>query len=363
MFRLYAGIAEGFGKAIIDILAKQYPDQVEDMKSDPNGHPGHVGNKLMAIARRQNQGDEQRSMDAIQDWFTYIVSSNWNFAKDFPTWKEALNRGIYPNVKNRSISKSKETSRKKKYEKSIDDAYGARGEGGGDPEGGEGRMPTPDESSLAKALDDQTAIKSFVELIDDLIPDLRATLSEDTRALFDLIFFDEVGSFGSDIKENMEQATKLKEKEPELFEEHAKRWSGFVGDTRKKLLDEIWKFIDDHMTPDEYESLKEMFFADTTPQEVRKIERKKVQNKKDEQQGKDERKLARYKWQEGQGVLDPKEMKSYKNLEEKLRSQGVNIDDIWPEENPSDKAWPLHSKAASSLPLAKIAARVAASWI
>jgi hypothetical protein len=116
------------------------------------------------------------------------------------------------------------------------------------------------------------------------------------------------------------------------------------------------------MTPDEYESMKEMFFSDTTPQEVRKIERKKVQNKKDEQQGKDERKLAKYKWQEGQGVLDPKEMKSYKNLEEKLRSQGVNTDDIWPEESPKDKEWALHSKAASSLPFTRIAARIAACF-
>lgn len=362
MFRLYAGVADSFGKALIDMMYKQYPDQVAEMKADPNASPSAVGNKLMGIAKSENQGSIDRAEDALQNWFTYLVKSNWNFAKDFPTYKEAL-KAAYSNARARSISKSMDTSRKKKFEKSIDDTYGVRGEGGSDPEGGEARMPTPGESSLGKALDDQTAIKSFIDMIDDLIPDLRATLSDETRSLFDLIFFDEIGSFGSDVDENMNQASALKEKRPDLYKSNEKRWSGFVGDTRKKLLDEIWNFIDKHMTPDEYEVMKETFFADTTPQDVRKIEKKKIQRKKDEQQGKDERKLARFKYEEGQGTLDPKDLKAYKNLEKKLRDQGVEVDDIWPEEKPDDKKWTLHSKAASMIPVTQIVARIAASLV
>lgn len=362
MFRLYAGIAESFGRALMDMLYKQYPDQIAQMKADPKANPAYVGNKLLQIAKKENQGSEDRAEDAIQNWFTYLVQSKWNFSKDFDNYSDAL-KAAYSNIRTRAISKSMDTSRKKKHEKSIDEAYGVRGESGGEPEGGESRMPTPSETNLGKALDDQVAIKSFIELIDDLIPDLRASLSDETRALFDLVFFDEIGSFGSDVDENMNQASEFKEKRPDLYEAHEKRWSGFVGDTRKKLLDEIWNFIKKHMTPDEYDTLKEVFFSDTSPKAVRKIERQKIQSKKDEQQGKDERKLARFKYEEGQGTLDPKEMKSYRNLEKKLRDQGVNVDDIWPEEKPDDKTWELHNKNRAAASLIKITARVAACWV
>jgi hypothetical protein len=380
MFNLAAGIEDGFGKAVVDILKKQYPGQKVEV------NPSSVGHKLMAIAKKQNQGNEQRAMDAVQDFLSYIVGAGagtvkevegqggdtetkytrgreWDFATDTAdTWQAALD-AIYANMRLRSMSKSMENSKRKKIERSIDDAYGKRGEDGGSPDGGEGRMPTPDENSLSKALDDQTAIKSFMDMMDDLIPDLRNHLSTDALKLFELIFDDEVGGFGSDIKDNMNQASALKEKYPDLYKKNEKRWSGFVGDLRKKLLDEIWDFIDNNMTSDEYQSLKDMFFSDTTPEEVRKIEKGKSQGKLDYQQGIDERKLSRLTWKKENESLDPKEEVSLKNLEKKLRDQGVDVDSIEPQEKPDDKSWKLHNKAtpkaASSINHLLVAARLA----
>ncbi|HEY8094510.1 MAG TPA: hypothetical protein VIE65_00255, partial [Methylobacter sp.] len=70
MFRLYAGIESDFGKAILDILRKQYPDQ------EITESPAAVGNKLMAIARKQLQNSDQDAMDAIQDLLTYLTTGS-----------------------------------------------------------------------------------------------------------------------------------------------------------------------------------------------------------------------------------------------------------------------------------------------
>lgn len=361
MFRIIAGIEEGFGKAVLDILRKQYPDQ------DVNASPGSVGSRLLGISRKQNQGDDERAMDALQDFLTYIsVGANggkgWDFAKDFDTWQKALD-AIYSNVRTRAMTKSIENQKRRKREKSIDDAYGTRGEGGGDPEGGEARMPTPDENSLSKSLDDQAAVKQFVSVLDERLPELKESLSEDTRKLFDLIYEDGVGGFGSDIKDNMNQATEFMKKHPELYEKNSKRWSGYVGDLRKKLLTEILDFVDTHLDRADREVLRDQFFTDTTPAKVRQLERDKSRGKLDYQQGLDERKLSRWKWKAQNGGLTPAEQTSYGNLEKKLRAQGVDVDSIQPMEKPDAKSWQLHSKAASALSLSNImliAARVAA---
>jgi len=327
MFRLYADINTGLGKGLLDLLKKSYPGETIDM------NPQAVGAKLMNIAKKQVQQDETRAQDVIQDFLTYLVSKDWDFKKDFPKWQDALD-AIYTNVRRRAISESMGKSRKKKRERSIEQAYGQRPEGGGDPEGGEGRMPTDPESLLGQALDDKAAVKEFIDLIDEHITDLKGTLSPDSRALFDLIFEDNIGSFGSDIKENMGQASALKDKHPELFKEHEKRWSGFVGDLRKKLLDEIWKYLDEYMEPAAYDQLKETFFGDVDPSAVRRMEKKKVQEKLDYQRGIDERKVSRFKWKAEQGKLSPSEQKSYDTLKKKLEKEGVDVGAIPAEENP-----------------------------
>ncbi len=338
MWRLYAGIETDFGRAVIDILKKQYPDQ------DVSEHPGTVGNKLMAIARKQLQNNESDAMDSIQELLTYLTTGSkfeqgedgrverktakpWDFAKDFKTWQEAL-RAIYSNLRTNAMGRSVSKSKKKKRERSVDDAFGVRGEGGGDPDGGEGRMPTDPESGLGKALDDKAAVKSFLDVIDDHVADLRSFLSEDSRKLFDLIFDDEVGSFSSDIKENMGQASALKEKHPDLFEKNAKRWSGFVGDLRKKLLADIWNYIETEMSNKDFARLREQFFSDADPSAVRKIEREKVKGKEDYQKGLDERKLSRLKSKKDSEGLSPQEQKDFDRLSKRLSEQGVDVDSV-----------------------------------
>lgn len=359
MFRLYADIETGFGQAVLALLKKSFPDQKIDIS------PATVGHKLMAIARKQNQNDDSRAMDSIQDFLTYISTGSkyetdsngkilkdkdgvaiprktpktWDFSRDFKTWQEALD-AIYSNVRRRSMDKSIKNQKLRKTEKSVDDAFGKRGEGGGAPEGGEGHMPTEAPSGgdmskanlgeLGRALDDKAAIREFYDLLDMHIGDLKSSLSPETRALFDLIFEDEVGGFGSDIKDNMGQASALKEKHPELYEKNAKRWSGFVGDLRKKLLTEIWKYIDDEMSDRDYQRLKEAFFSETTPKDVSDIKKKEQSGKEDYQRGIDERKLARFKWQEKEGTLSEADKKSYDNLSKKLKGQGVDVDKIEP---------------------------------
>jgi hypothetical protein len=334
MFRLYADINSSFGRSIVDLLKKSYPGEKIDI--EPQG----LGSKLMNIVKKQVQYDETRAEDVIQDFLTYLISKNWDFKKDFPDWHDAVN-AIYTNLRRRAISESMGKSRKKKREKGVDEAYGTRPEGGGTPEGGEAKMPTDPETALGKALDDKAAVKEFIDVIDEHIDDLKKSLTPDSRALFDLIFEDNVGSFGSDIKENMGQASALKEKFPDLYAKNAKRWSGFVGDLRKKLLEEIWKYIDNNMEPAAYDVLKETFFGDADPSAIRQGEKKKVQDKLDYQRGIDERKIARFKWKEQSGALTPSEKSSFESLKKKLKKEGVDVEAIKANENPGkDEAEP-----------------------
>lgn len=346
MFKLSADIATGFGQAVLDILKKQYPDQTIDVT------PGSVGGKLLAIARKQNQGDDSRAMDAVQDFLTYIsiggqyeVSENgtrtkrttpkpWDFKKDFGTWQEAL-QAIYSNVRRRSMDKSMDNSKRRKREKSVDDAFGKRGEDGGAADGGEARMPTPEENALSKALDEKAASKEFMDLIGDLVPDMMADLPTAERVLFELIYKDEVGGFGSDIKDNMGQATAFKEKlesgseeEKAIAEKNAKRWSGFVSDTRRKLLTSIQSFIENTMPQEEYDILYDTFFSDTSNRHLDKVEKEKTEGKQDYQMGLDKRKYGREKWKENNGLLDDKAKSSLRNLEKKLKGAGVDLSSI-----------------------------------
>lgn len=369
MFRLYADIETQFGKAILDILKKQYPDQ------DVNESPATVGHKLMAIARRQLQNNDTDAMDAIQDLLTYLTTGSmyetdesgkiqygeiptgevddegnpvtehgplpraeakeWDFAKDSDTWEEALKK-IYSNLRTTAMSRSKGKTRRKQQERSIDDAFGRRTDDGGSEEG-EARMPTPDDTELGKALDDQAAVKQFSEVIEDYAPELEERLSPDTRKLWQLIFEENEGGFGSDVKENMGQATALKEMFPELYEKNAKRWSGFVGDLRKKLLSEITEILPEIMTPGDFAVLRDTFFADVDPSAVRRQEKQKEQEKKDYQRGLDERKVARLKAKAEEGELSPKDKKDLDRLSKRLEEQGVDVEAIKPDASAGSK--------------------------
>ena len=237
---------------------------------------------------------------------------------------------------------------RKKYftqrNKSLDEAFGKRGEDGGDPSGGEGNIPDSGGGGgggggLGKPLDDKAALKQFYDVLDEHVPELKRHLSEDTRALFELVFDYDIGGFGSDIKDNMGQASELKSyltegviegkkvTEPtdamkKIYEDNAKRWSGFVGDLRKQLLDEIWDYISDYLTKAERDVLRDQFFRDTTPDEVRRIEKKKEQSKSSYQRGIDDRKVARLKWELSKGS-NPKAQKDLDALTKKFGQEDL----------------------------------------
>ena len=359
IFRLYAGIEEGFGESILQILEDQYPDQFIDMD------PARLGHKLMGIARRQTQGNDSDAMDAIQDLLTYLStgprfkrddkgktivdpttgkmeeteeSKPWDFTKDSDTWQEALVK-IYSNLKSTAMSKSMGKMRKTKQERSIDEAFGRKTDDGGH-EDAMNRIPDNTETMLSKALDDKTAIKEFIELIDEHLPDLRTSLSSDALKLFTLIFDDGVGDFSSNIKENMGQASALKEQYPDLYEKNIKRWSGFVGDLRRKLIDEIWNYIETEMSYKDYVRLRDQFFGDTAPTAVRLLEKKKIKEKAKYQRMLDENKISRLKAKmiENSGKLTVKDQKVYDRLSKRLEDSGINVDEIEADESAGAKS-------------------------
>lgn len=342
MFRLTANLETGFGKAILDILKRAYPGETIDVS------PSEVGRKLMAITRRETQNNETRAQDVIGDYITYLVSSKWDerFKGDFPQWKDALS-AIYTNVRRRAITESMGAQKKKKRTKNVDDAYGSRGDGGGAPEGGEGQMPTPEDGNmLGKSLDDQASIKEFIDVIDDYLPELRQSLTPECLALFDLIMEDEIGGFGSDIQDNMNQASAFKEKHPDIYKKNEKRWSGFVGDTRKKLLEAIWEFLTSHLTPGDFAVLRDTFFDDVDPSYVRRKEKEKAREKDDYQTGIDERKYSRLLWLQEAGKLEEKDASEMERLKSKLEKAGSKPDAIPAEEKPDAKSWKVHRAAS-----------------
>lgn len=419
MFRLQAGIESNFGRMVKDILKTQYPSQKKEI--DAGVSDISLGQKLMNIALKQQQYDQVKAEEAVQEFLIYITTGPkferdpkgktlkrpvltesgepipgefervpsqkakpWNFAKDFDNWEDAL-AALYSNLRNRSMSDSMGRFKKQKMERSIDQAYGQRGEGGGAPEGGEGRMPTPEAGAgvinvndIGQALDDKAGVKQFIDLIDENLPDLKAFLGKrdpNQLKLFEVVFEGDVGSFGADVDDNMGQATAMKDKYPDLYEEKKKRWSGFIGDLRKETLQGIWEFIEHHLTPSEYDALYDVFYSDTTPKEVEKLESKKVEGRKEYQQGIDERKIAKYKWYDQQGIIPPEfEDKpgakpkpgtpqsrfntAYSNLSKKLSDMGVDVKSIPAVENPTIKGWVLHSKRVA-FSLSDIAMKVA----
>lgn len=369
MFRLVADIESGFGKAILDILKRQFPDQ------DVDANPAQVGHKMMAIALKELQRNPSDAMDAIQDWLTYVSvgyggdpdnPQPYPFDRDHDTWQSAL-KDAYTNLRKRSISKSrgkfhiekeevidpntgevKEIERQTRRERGLEETYGRRTDEG-KHEKAEERMPAPEDTGLGKALDDQAAIKEFMDLMDEFVPQLldeflpKRENGYAQQVLFKLIFEQGVGTFESDIKANMAQATELKKlfekdaksdneaiakKAKGILSKYGKRWSGFVGDTRKKLLDSIQKFVEKYIPPGEYDLLWDTYFADVSPVEVEKAEAKKIEEKENVQLEKDVRKYGRLKWKEKDGKISDKEKKSLKSLTKKLKGAGVDIEAI-----------------------------------
>lgn len=391
MFRLAADIETGFGKALLDILQSQFPDQ------DVDASPSQVGHKMMNIALKELQKNPSDAMDSIQDWLTYISvgyggdpenPQTYPFNRDHDTWEEAL-KHAYSNLRKRSISKSrtrykiekeevvdpdtgevKEVEKQTRREKGIEEAFGRRTEEGGH-EKAEERMPAPEDNEWGRALDDQAAIKEFMDLMDAFVPELVSTLPYEQQTLFNLIFEQGIGTFQSDIKANMAQASELKnvfqrdaesddselaEKAKGVLKRYGKRWSGFVGDTRKKLLDNIQSFVEKYLPEHEYDILWDTFFADVSPQDIEKAEAEKTGGKEQEQLEKDVRKLGRFKWKEQQGKLNDRDKKSYTNLKKKLEKAGVDVEAIGvlePGEKPTTTEIPMKGETKVAPPKAE----------
>lgn len=283
--------------------------------------------------------------------------------------KKLKDSGIDP-----STIEPKRPSRDGQRTRTLDEAFGKSDGEGGDPTGGEGNVPTGGGigggGALGKPLDEKAALREFYDLLDEHVPDLKKTLSEETLPLFMLVYDLDIGGFGSDIKDNMGQASELKNlltsgevemreetvEDPETkkkvkqevpgtgrkvpgypteaskaqYEGNSKRWTGYVGDLRKKLLEEIWSYLDRYMSQGEYNVLKDMFFADADPAAVRKVEKDKAKEQKGYQRGIDERKVARIKWELENG--QPKRAKDLEQLTKKFGEE--ELSKIQPKPNP-----------------------------
>lgn len=415
VLRLSADIAEGFGQAVIDILSKQYPEMKDEMTEDPQyaeNPAASIGHKLVAIARKQLQYNEQDAYDAIQDMLVYIVTSKFDFKAETKkgkpgasTWRKALSN-IYANLHAKAMSHSfkkfksgKHTDeevyadmlwrrnqalggnvrytwtdkddddfmdvgkrlvnkgvdlkaivptklrRKNVRDKSIDEAFGKRGEEGGAPEGGLGRMPQDLDTAEGMPLDEKAAKKSFLDALDQLIPDLKRSLplTNDNlpaqKMLFDFIFDEDgSGTFLPDIKANMGQATDFRnyleeistragpnaKEAKEILKRYGKRWSGFVGDTRTRLMKSIQNFVEEYLPEHEYEQLWNAFYSDVTPQAAEKIQTKRNLEQLSYLRNVDLRKLLRMEERQKLGLLSDKEMKDRSSLRQRLLKDVAN---------------------------------------
>lgn len=465
MLRLAASIEDNFGRTVLDILKKQYPEQLQDIDLTAT----QMGHMMVNSARRELQNDTQAAYDAVQDFLlkimpTKVKPTGFDFKaptkKGNPgasTWKQAF-RNMLNNIRTTAMSSSmrkfrkvdpsdkealselkwkKQQSELGKYDwkedeekelqeltalikadgtdpdtilpekpkrrgrrdRTIDEAFGKRGEDGGDPSGGEAYIT--DEKGLGggggvskKPLDDKAALKEFYDVVDEHVGELKSHLkTPGTLELFTLVFDLDVGGFGSDIEDNMGQASELKNLMTEgkvegkpvpgyptpeskaLYEKNAKRWSGFVGDVRKKLMVEIESFVEKYMSPGDYEVLHDTYFSDTSYTSVDKLEKKKEEEKNQYQGGIDERKLSRMKYRLQNGLLTPEEetefaalsnkdakeltpeekkrieffkkermsqadKKSMDNLMKKLKAQGVDVDAVPATNAPEGQAKP-----------------------
>lgn len=253
--------------------------------------------------------------------------------------------------------------RKNIRQKSLDEAYGQRGEGGGAPEGGEGRIPDPGESLTGMPLDEKAAQKSFMDTLDQIVPDLKDELPLTTimyqgqtrripaqRFLFEFVYeHGGLGGFSSNIKQNMGQSTEflkflkgittsnrgdaeqaqfiLDSKAPvsqhKLEGSKSKekdRWPAFVGELRRDLLESIQEFTKEFMSNEEFDTLWEEFFRDITPKKAEQTQLLEEASRIGEQRKIDLRKVLRDRERNKKGLLSPAEKEKLIKLERRLTS-------------------------------------------
>lgn len=256
----------------------------------------------------------------------------WTDEDDFKlqTLAESLKRqGI--DIKNIT---PKKLSQRSMY-RTIDEAFGVRGEEGGDPSGGEERIPQPQDVPFGLPSDVKKSERDFMQVVSDMLPDLMDNLPLTKEGLpaqaLLLEFFMETG-IGHLIPKVMERRTEVKEVGEEEInmnqsagfkywleslakrntetEEQRKqrieyeksigkyvdwkyeagkskahaakaildrwaggRWYGFVADTKKRLVKNIGEFVEKYLPESEYEVLWDEFFSDVTPEKAEKFQR------------------------------------------------------------------------------------------
>lgn len=289
------------GAAARSVLEQRFPGEKLNLTDEK------IGEILTKSAYRGGAKDVHDQADAVMSTIERILEKG--YLSDAEDVQEAFGFMTHQvRQRGRDAMKKRQT-----WKKRIDPDLETSDSDAGD----DSAIPS-DEPGMPD-LADQASVKSFLEVIDEHVPDLMDSLPPDEASLFKVIFEEGIGAFTSGIDENMNQSTALKELDPELYERNKKRWSGFVGDLRKRLLQSIWKYLDEEMSNKDYLRIKDEFFSDADPDAVRKQERKKEQGKVDEKLGRDllkYRELSRKQYGEG---LSPAEEKAFAALEEKLR--------------------------------------------
>jgi len=234
--RTAASLSNDLGRSIIELLESKYPGQ------KLRETPAEVMKKVQGTVFHSGIKSHETANDVLQGYLRYLVEKNHDFGTQ--SIQEAFKIFLH-NVGQKAMSESMKLVGKKKKVSP-------------EPEESE---PGFDAEEIGDALDDKAAIKEFMDLLSGELPYLKAELSPDEAALFEVIFEQEIGTFLPDITMNMSQSTAVREQFPEIYEKNKKRWSGFIGDLRKKLLSKIEDFLLDKTGPAVRESMRGMMYG------------------------------------------------------------------------------------------------------
>jgi len=199
----------------------------------PSEDDKKVGERLLRAALRGGAKTVPDQADAVMGTLSNIVEKGHSIEAD--SADSALN--ILLNwVTRRAMSDSRTRRSRGRHHEPLDDES--------DEEPGH-----HEETGLT--LDDKVDIHRFMEDFADDLEEIRSSLSPEERILFEVIFDDGVGDFRPGIEENMGQSTALKAKMsealPDVVRRQEKRWSGYAGDLRRKLLHKIEKYVEEDM--------------------------------------------------------------------------------------------------------------------
>jgi hypothetical protein len=235
IFRLAAFIVAGenamMGRAIREHLESLYDGKLS-LTDD------QIGDKAMKVQRYNNADDKE---DVVQDMMRYLHESGWK-SDHSKTIDDAFGQ-LLSNLRVRGQGKAVSELKKRKKEVPLEDMW---------------RDERQNVLKTDPKNDEKVDVLDFIKELEEELPFLVETLTADEKALFDVVFNDDNGTFKPDISQNMNQSAALKEKYPDLYKRNAKRWSGFVGDLRKKLFSKVEKFMTEKTSPGMFDSMADL---------------------------------------------------------------------------------------------------------